>query len=481
MESSNPEIIPILLSGGVGKRLWPLSRSNYPKQFLRLYNDHTLLQNTLMRCQQIEALDNPILVCSKKDRFTIASQLDEIAADMNAVILEEQSCNTAPAIAIAALYAMKYFTDPLLLVMPIDHKIDDINSFSDYINLATPNAEQGNIVTFGVTPLTPNTNYGYIEVDPSEPHRKILPIRKFIEKPNATLASQYIADKSHFWNSGIYLFKASRILAEYSLHQPEMLECARHALETCRFDLGFLTLPKNSYTHCPCISFDYAIMEKAKNSLVIPMNIPWIDIGNWQSLYDIDNKDMNENVTRGNILSVDTKRCYLRSEHKMVAAIGLSDCCVIETRDAVLIANKQSLDSITDMINLLDKNDRAELSVSSTVYRPWGYYISIESSAYYQIKKIVLYPKQSISLQEHQYRSEHWIILKGSATVTLDKNIHYLQPNESIFVPIGMRHRITNNEDTELELIEIQTGTYLSEEDIKRFEDLYHRELCDAR
>lgn len=479
MNKNSNQIIPILMSGGMGKRLWPLSRSSYPKQFLRLYNARTLLQNTLMRCENVPALAKPVLICNKKDRFIVTSQIAEINADVEAIILEPVSNNTAPAIAIATLFAIQNFGDALLLVMPIDHKIDDVDLLSDSIEFAKQYALEGKIVTFGIKPRSADTNYGYIETDKSVNNREIYPVKCFKEKPDAQLAEQFFSDENYFWNSGIFLFKASRIMQDYAALQPEILASARQSINNDNNDSGYVSLPKNAYDNCPSVSFDHAIIENAADVYMVPLQTPWMDIGNWQSLYDIDKTDEHGNVIHGNVISVDTDNCYLRTENKLIATLGLKNCWVIETRDAILIANKDSLGKITNIVNLLEEDKRAEILSSTTVHRPWGYYVTIEFATNYQIKKIVVFPHQSISLQEHQYRSEHWVIIKGKATVTLGHQVQVLNPNESIFVPVGMKHRIVNEDESDLELIEIQTGAYLGEDDIKRFEDVYHREKSD--
>lgn len=474
-ENNKNLILPFIMCGGSGKRLWPLSRSNFPKQFLRLYNAKTLLQNTVMRCQTMDSLLKPIIIGNYNDRFTIASQLAEIDATVEKIIYESISCNTGPAIAIASLWAKECYGDPLMLVMPSDHKIDDISAFSLSIDMAREYALQDKIVTFGVQPLTADSNYGYIKID-KKLNDQAYSVNSFIEKPEKSLAKQLIADGLHFWNTGIFMFKASRILKDLGKFQPDILNYCQSALEKANNQVNTIILPKEIYQKCPAISIDYAIMEKTSDICMVPLQSDWIDIGNWQSLYNIGKKDENNNVVMGDVINIDMKDSYVRTEDRLVTTIGIKNCVIVEARDSILIADKDNLSKMKELSAILEKEHRSEANSSSLVYRPWGYYQVIELSANYQIKKISIFPKQSISLQVHQLRSEHWVILKGKATVTLGHDIHILRPNESIFVPVGTKHRIENVEETNLELIEIQTGSYFGEDDIKRFDDIYQRE-----
>lgn len=480
MNANKTTVIPILLSGGIGKRLWPLSRANYPKQFLKLYNCKTLIQNTILRCSQIPFLSKPILVCNKNDRFNALAQINEIHASIESILLEPESRNTAPAISAAMLFAIQCYGDGVLLIMPVDHKIDDIDAFTANLETGIEYALQDKIVVFGVKPTSTDCNYGYIEVADHSKTQRAYTVKSFKEKPTKDVAEKLISDNHHYWNAGIFLVKASRLVSEFNKLQPEILAATRQSYNDASNDGVYQTLNERAYQQCPSISIDYAIIEKTSNITMIPLTTPWKDIGNWQSLYDMDKKDENGNVIHGNVATVDTINSYLHTESKLVATIGMEDCYVIETPDATLITNKEHLNQLGDLVTFLEREHRTEVATSTTVNRPWGYYTSIECSVNYQIKKIVIFPQQSLSLQDHQYRSEHWVILKGKAKVTLGHDLYTLNPNESIFVPIGMKHRIENEGESNLELIEIQTGTYLGEDDIKRYEDLYHREGNEA-
>jgi len=474
-QAANPEIIPLLLCGGVGKRLWPLSRAQHPKQMLSLYNTKTLLQNTLLRLQDLPQLEKPIIVCNKERRFIIRSQIAEIEAPILDVLLEPKSMNTAPAIALSALYALQKYGEVLLLAMPVDHKIDDAFPLSQAIQAAIPFAQAGHIVAFGTKPKSPNTQYGYIEVAEQKDHHTFS-IKQFIEKPDLERAQAFLKAGHYYWNTGIFLFNVSRILRDFDHLQPEMLRYCSAALASARLQ-DYQVYLGDELKHCPNISIDYAIMEKTKNISMVELHSSWTDIGNWQQLYELDQKNPQGNVLNGNIVVKNSSNCYIRSDRRLIATLGLKDCFVIETRDATLIADKNHLDQLPQLVEELEENKRSEAAIPATVHRPWGYYTSIECETHYQVKKIVIHPQQRISLQEHQYRSEHWIILKGKATIILGQETSILHPNQSTFVPIGIRHQIINNENHDLELIEVQMGSDLREDDIKRFDDVYQRDL----
>lgn len=469
-------VIPVIISGGSGKRLWPWSRAKYPKQLLKLYDAHSLLQDTVLRCENISGLLPPILIFNKNDRFSIHAQLRAIQGKTSGILMEEKGHNTAPAVASAAIFAQDHFGDALLLIMPIDHKIEDIPGLAASLVLATPAATNNQIVIFGVKPRLANTNYGYIQVE-KELSPAIFSVKKFTEKPAKKLAERFIKDDSYYWNSGIYLAKASRFLADFASYRPDLLTGCQKAYAHAAPDpvLNYPCLAEEFYQTCPTISIDYAITERAKEIVMVPLQSDWIDIGGWQSLYNIDKKDGHGNVTHGNIVALDTQNSYIRTQHRLLVSIGISDCFMIETRDVVLMAHRDHLDKVQNVFTLLEENNREEALNSATVHRPWGHYLTIETSVNFQIKKIVVFPRQKLSLQEHQYRSEHWVILKGKAKITLGHEEHILGANQSIYVPIGMRHRIENLQDNDLEFIEVQIGTYLGEDDIKRFDDIYQR------
>jgi mannose-1-phosphate guanylyltransferase/mannose-6-phosphate isomerase len=479
MKKNNSPVFPVLISGGVGKRLWPFSRIHHPKQLLKFYNSHTLLQNTVLRCEKISLLDQPLMICNKQRRFSISSQLDEIHANLTAFIMEPNSCNTGPATVIAALYALENLNDPLLLITPVDHKIDDVQGLARSLEIAIEYAENNKIVIFGVKPASANSNYGYIEIFPDLNNQSIFRVKSFIEKPSPAIAKKIFHSGVHYWNAGLYLFKASRIISDFEKFQPKLLEICKDALKLSKRNSKFITLPEDAYSQCAAISLDYAIAEKTDNIYMVSLQSPWTDIGSWELLYQIGHKDSNGNVLHGNTLVTDTQDSYIHAEQRLVTTIGMDNCFIIDTRDALLVANRNSLHEIPNVVNALEKAQRSEAIVPTIVHRPWGYYVTIETSANYQIKKIVICSNQKISLQEHQYRSEHWVVVKGEAIVTLGHDQRILKPNESIFVPIGVRHRIENKQEHNLELIEVQIGSYLGEDDIKRYDDIYHRDSKD--
>lgn len=478
MTTPHQKIIPVLISGGSGKRLWPLSRAEHPKQMLKLYNDKSLLQNTVQNCQKHSILSAPVIICNQKQRHTIASQLSEIGIKPECILLEPEARNTAPAIAVATLYVQQKYGDACLLVLPVDHKMDEIEDFLALLPHASKACETGNIVTFGIQPTHPNTQYGYIEVKPAL-DQSVLPVQRFVEKPNAALAKTFIDQGNYFWNAGIFLFHTKTMIKEFETHQPDILKACNESLDKSVTRGEIISLPKDAYQRNPAISIDYAIMEKTTAISMVPLKTNWNDIGNWESLYDIKSKDENGNASHGQTLLFDTKNSFVYSDHRLVMTLGLEDCYVVETRDAVLVANKNALPKLSSIVETLIEQKQVEVLSPATVCRPWGSYVAIESSPYFQIKKITVNPHQSLSLQSHQFRSEHWVVLKGKALITLGEEQHHLNPNESIFVPLGVKHRLQNLQDEPLEIIEVQMGSYLGEDDIKRYDDVYQRETVE--
>ncbi|OGT38291.1 MAG: mannose-1-phosphate guanylyltransferase/mannose-6-phosphate isomerase [Gammaproteobacteria bacterium RIFCSPHIGHO2_12_FULL_38_14] len=472
MTKPHEQIIPVLLSGGVGKRLWPLSRSSYPKQFLRLYNDKTLIQNTILRCQNSLSLTQAIITGNEKDKFIISSQLTEINIAAKAIILEPASHNTGPAIAIASFFTMKNLGDQLILVMPVDHKIDDIESFWHCVDRAKQYALEDYIVVFGTKPNSPDPGYGYIEVNHAI-HDQAYLVKKFIEKPEKSLAIQFVSDGMHYWNAGIYLFKASRILNDFEKFQPEIFAYCKKAYAESIEENSFVHLPPDIYQQCPSISIDYAIIEKAANICMIPLTSDWKDIGNWQSLYDIAEKDENQNVIEGNIVAIDTVNSYLRTEDKLIATVGLQNCFVVESHDALLIVNRDYLQKMIELTDILGKHHQAEMNALSVMYRAWGYCHVIESSPHYRINKVVMFPNQNISFENEKNHAAHWLVLKGEATIILENNKHVLHANESIFIAAHEVYQLENKGLDNLELIQIEIGLALDQNGLKNSEEIF--------
>jgi len=476
-------IIPIILAGGTGSRLWPLSRESYPKQFLPLINEDsdTLLQKTYKRIADLENLSKPIIICNEEHRFIVGDQMKKIKIEPQSILLEPARRNTAPAITIAALKAIKDFKnkkkDPILLILSSDHHIDKIEEFKKSIQKSIELAKDGNLIIFGVVPTFPSTGYGYIEGAENLQINNYIPskVKKFIEKPDAKTAKLLVEDKKYSWNSGMFVCKASSILKELKKYAPDILENCEECLEKSNIDLDFLRLEKYSFEKCPDISIDVAVFEKTEKAYVLPLDCGWNDIGNWESLWDISKKDINGNSIQGNVLAKDTKKSFIRGEEKLLVSLGLSDILIIDTKDALLVANKKFSQDIKKIVSILNSNEIIEGREHKKIFRPWGCYISIEEGKSWKIKKIQVNPGASLSLQLHNHRSEHWIVVQGTAKVELNDKRQILSKNESIYIPNKTKHRLSNYGECELVLIEVQTGDYLGEDDIIRFDDIYGR------
>ena len=472
-------LVPVILCGGYGTRLWPLSRESYPKQYLALNPEtkKTLLQQTNERLVGLQGLKNPLLLCNEDHRFIVAEQMREINTTPQAIILEPIARNTAPAIAVAALQSISKGDDPLLLVLSADHEIQDISEFQRVIEYAKTYAKKGRLVTFGIVPSSAETGYGYIEAtEPLSQETGIgLPIERFIEKPNKNKAEELIKDSRFTWNSGMFLFKASAILNELERFYPEIISYSKTALEEDVADLDFLRLEIESFKSCPKISIDIAVMEKTKLGTVLPLNAGWSDIGSWKSLWEVSTKDKNGNVLNGNVIGKDLNNCYVRSESRLVVGLGVENLLIVETNDAILITDKDHDQDIKEVVNQLIKENRDEGKMHKKVYRPWGNYTSIAEGERWQVKRIEVKPKGSLSLQMHHHRAEHWIVVTGTAKIEVDDENLLLGENQSIYIPLGSRHRLTNPGRIPLILIEVQSGSYLSEDDIVRFDDVYGR------
>ena len=480
MKITDNSIIPVILSGGSGTRLWPLSRESYPKQFLALDSrtKKTLLQKTYERLLGLEGLENPILICNENHRFIVAEQFREINTDPQAIILEPVGRNTAPAIAVAALQAISLGKDPLLLILAADHLIENIIEFQRVIQSAKVYAKQGRLVTFGIVPTCAETGYGYIEakeLNDDEDQIDGIEINKFIEKPNQEIAEKLIKDSRYTWNSGMFLFKASSIISELEKFSPEIINCCKIAIEKDVEDLDFLRLETESFKKCPKISLDIAVMEKTKLGTVLPLNAGWSDIGSWKSLWDISQKNKDGNYINGKIIAEKSRNCYLESEQRLIVGIGIENLIVVDTNDAILVANRDQSQNIGNIIKNLCSKDFPEGKIHRKIYRPWGNYTTIVEGNRWLVKLIEVKPNASLSLQMHHYRAEHWVVVNGTALIEKNGEKQLLSENESTFIPLGCKHRLSNPGRIKLELIEVQSGVYLDEEDIIRFEDSYGR------
>lgn len=460
----------VLLSGGSGTRLWPLSREAYPKQFLPLAGDATMLQDTWQRVAAI-ADTAPIVVAGEEHRFLVAEQLRQIGAPVPAILLEPMGRNTAPAIAAAALQAMASGGDPLLLVLPSDHVVRDPEAFRAAVGAASPAAEAGALVTFGIVPSAPETGFGYIQAGAGEGVRKVL---RFVEKPDAATAQGYLDAGDFFWNSGMFLLRASRYLEELRRFRPEIAEAVRKAFDAAARDGDFIRLDKAAFAACPSDSIDYAVMENTDAAMVLPVDFGWSDVGSWSSLWGVSAQDASGNACRGEVIAVDSRNSYAWSQ-RMVALVGVDDIVVVETADAVLVAHKDRVQQVKDVVAQLKAQQRSQAVLHREVHRPWGSYDSVDVGSCFQVKRIKVKPGARLSLQSHRHRAEHWVVVSGTARVTRNDEVFDLNANQSAYIPIGATHRLENPGYEVLELIEVQSGDYLGEDDIVRYEDQYGR------
>ncbi len=466
-------MIPVILSGGSGTRLWPLSRMLYPKQFLPIHSEKTLFQETVCRLKQI-GLDNPIIVCNEEHRFIAAEDIKNIGYRAQNIILEPIGKNTAPAIAAAAMIAVKNNDDPLLMILPADHVIENMEAFAASVKTAQALAEKGHMVTFGIKPTHAHTGYGYIKT--GEPiGENADKISEFREKPDKNTAEEFIKSGKYLWNSGMFCFKAGIYLAELEKYQPDLVQHVKTAVEKSKHDLDFDRLDKEAFEQCPDIAIDYAVMENTKNGVVVGLDANWSDIGSWDSVWEISQKDKDGNVCKGDIITKDSKNNYIYSKDKLVSVLNVENLVIIDTQDALLIANKDSVQDIKAIAGKLKKDGRKEAINHKTVYRPWGHYTSISEGERHQTKRISVKPGAKLSLQKHHHRSEHWIIVRGTAKVTKGDETFLLSETQSVYIPIGVVHALENPGKIDLELIEVQTGSYLGEDDIIRLEDIYGR------
>lgn len=465
--------LPVVLAGGSGSRLWPLSRQNYPKQFLALSSQNTMFQETLARFQGQEHF-SPIIVTNESHRFIVAEQLRQMHCEKAQIILEPLARNTAPAIVLAALKAMQHGQDPILLVLAADHYIADSAAFEQAVQKASQLASQGRLVTFGITPTHAETGYGYIQLGRSLDEG--FEIQGFKEKPDEQTAQQYVDSGSYLWNSGMFMFKASVFLEEVGLLCPQLLADCQAALELAKQDEYFVHLPLEAFSKCQSESVDYAIMEHTQKGAVMALDAGWSDLGSWASIYDSGPFDANQNRLTGDVLAINTKNSLIQAHSRLVATVGIDDLVVVETADAVLVAHKSDTQAVRDIVDQLKSKQRSEYVSHPLVHRPWGHYETVDIGERYQVKRIFVEPGESLSLQMHYHRAEHWIVVSGTALVRCGDDERLFSENQSTYIPLGVKHSLSNPGKVPLELIEVQSGAYLGEDDIVRFQDRYGRE-----
>jgi len=469
-------IVPVILAGGSGTRLWPLSRALYPKQLIDIYNEHTMLQNTLLRLKNVDEMAVPVVVCNEAHRFMTAEQLLEIKIEPHSIILEPMGRNTAPAIALAAIKLLEKGEDPVMLVLPADHVIENLNHFHEKISQGNDLAEKGFLITFGIVPASPETGYGYIKKG-----QKIndlsyaCEIECFVEKPDEKHARDYVLSNAYCWNSGMFMFKASAIIDELEQYAPDMLVLCRQVIESGIQDLDFLRLDRELFGKVASDSIDYAVMEKTDKGVMISLDAGWNDLGSFDALWQTGEKDKDCNVLKGDILTQDVKDSYIHAESRLVAAVGLEKFVIVETGDAILVSPRDRVQDVKKIVLQLKAKKREESVTHRRVYRPWGNYETIDASLRYQVKRITVKPGAKLSLQKHYHRAEHWTVVSGTALVTRDDQEIMLLENESTYISLGMVHRLENPGTIPLELIEVQSGSYLGEDDIVRFDDVYGR------
>lgn len=466
-------LIPIILSGGSGTRLWPLSRAEYPKQFLSLTSYNTMIQDTVLRLQSIYS-KSPIVVCNEQHRFIVAEQLSQINVKESAIILEPFAKNTAPAIAVACFHALTQAEDAIVVVLASDHVIKNQDSFLNSLVDAIQAAKKDNLVTFGIKPTEANTGYGYIKanVNKDSPY---FPLDKFVEKPNLQKAQEYLADGSYFWNSGMFIFKAKVFLEELKKYDEQIYKCSYNSYKKSLKDLDFIRLNSDEFYKCPSNSIDYAVMEKTTKGVVVPLDCGWSDVGSWSALWQVNNKDESGNVCFGDVITKNTSNSFIYSQNRLVTTLGIKDTIVVETRDTILVANKDAAQDVKQIVDTLKEQNRTVATENRVGFRPWGTYDSIEKGQRYKVKHITVKPGAKLSVQMHYHRAEHWIVVSGTAKVLNGQKELILAENESTFIPLGTIHALENPGKVPLELIEVQSGSYLEEDDIVRFEDKYGR------
>ncbi len=465
-------ISPIIMCGGSGTRLWPLSRSQFPKQFLPLVNDTSMLQDTLARLPTKHQA--PVFICNEDHRFLVAEQVKQVQCSNATILLEPQGRNTAPAVALAALNALTENKDALLLVLAADHVIKDTIKFHQAVSVAAESAQQGKLVTFGIVPTHAETGYGYIKQG-NEKGDGTYQVAKFVEKPNEETAQTYLASGEYLWNSGMFLFKASRYIEELEKFRPDILASCQEAMTKVEKDLDFTRPDREAFLQCADESIDYAVMEKTEDAVVVPLDAGWSDVGSYSALWEVCQQDEQQNVIKGDVIAHDTTNSYIHSQNKLITTLGVDNLVIIDTPDAVLVADKDKVQNVKEIVNKLKVQNRPETKLHREVYRPWGKYDSVDNGERFQVKRITVNPGAKLSVQMHHHRAEHWIIVSGTAKVTLDDETILLSENQSTYIPIGVVHALENPGKLPLEMIEVQSGSYLGEDDIVRFEDKYGR------
>ena len=474
----NRRIFPVILCGGIGTRLWPLSRKSFPKQYLSINSSKSsLLQQTIERIKGIKDIKGPIIICNEEHRFLVAEQIREIGIKPEAILLEPSGRNTSPAITLAALMAKKKVDDPILLVLSSDHLIKNKKKFIEVIEKGIKSAIEDRLVTFGIVPTFPETGFGYIKSKRIYDNNTCEgnEIVEFIEKPDLKKAKEFLKEKKYTWNSGMFTFKANTFLKELGKNYPEIIEYCTESIIRGNNDLDFVRLDKSTFEKCPNISIDIAVMEKTKIGIVFPLDVGWSDIGNWKSVWENSEKDIYKNVSKGKVILKNSKNSLLRSENRLIVGIGLENLIVVETNDAVLVVNKNHTQEVKEIVEEMQLQGLKEGLIHQKIYRPWGNYNSIIEDKKWQVKLINVKPKEALSLQLHNYRSEHWVIVSGKAKVEIEDKVLFLSENQSTYIPVGAKHRLTNVGELPLAIIEVQSGSYIGEDDIVRFEDKYGR------
>ena len=468
-------LYPVILSGGAGSRLWPLSREYYPKPLLPLVSDKTLLQETATRLDAIPDLGDAVYVCNEEHRFLLAEQVAQLGKSPSTIILEPEGRNTAPALTLAALYLVKRDPNAMMVVMPADHVMTEPRQFVDAVEQGRANAEDGSLVTFGVVPAGPETGYGYIKRSTEIEGSAAYGVSRFVEKPDLQTAEQYVNDGGYYWNSGIFLMRADCWLDEIERFRTDILAACRKAMTEGSQDSDFFRTNQPAFQACPSDSIDYAVMENTDKAVVVPINAGWSDVGAWTALWDVCPHDNNSNVIQGDVIAEDTHNSFLLAQHRCLATVGIDDVIVVETADAVLVASMDKAQDVKKIVSRLKEKNREECKVHRQVYRPWGSYEGIDAGARFQVKRLSVKPGAQLSLQMHHHRAEHWVVVKGTALVTCGERVFHLHENESTYIPMGEKHRLENPGNIPLEVIEVQSGGYLGEDDIVRFEDVYDR------
>ncbi|WP_375752285.1 mannose-1-phosphate guanylyltransferase/mannose-6-phosphate isomerase [Vibrio sp. HN007] len=464
-------ILPILMAGGSGSRLWPMSRTHFPKQFLALTNTTTMLQDTLGRLSGIEH-SPACVICNEEHRFLVAEQLHSSGHKHSGIILEPVGRNTAPAVALAALKAVEQGDDPTLLVLAADHLIKDEEAFCRAVSYAESFAAEGKLVTFGIVATAPETGYGYIKRGNSVCTEEVaFSVDSFVEKPNLETAKSYLDDGSYYWNSGMFMFKASRYIEELSKYRPDILSAAKTSIENAVNDLDFIRVSEKDFSQCPDDSIDYAVMEQTSEAVVVPMDAGWSDVGAWSSLWEVSDKDENGNVLHGDVIPVDTNNTYVMAPERLVATVGTEDLVIVDTKDALLVAHREKVQDIKAVVNQLKEQDRCEFLHHRQVYRPWGHHDHVAEGERYHVKKVFMKPGERTAMQVHYHRSEHWIVVSGTARIYKGDEELIVSENESIYIPVGVKHCFENPGKVPLEIIEVRTGGYLGEDDIVRIDD----------